>query len=77
MWGQGVLAVHSLHNDIKAMAGLKGMHQEVGKLQASNQGLLQELGITQVQVEEIQRRHISLLHKYNEIKDVVQAMMGR
>ena len=63
-------------NDIKAMAGLKGMHQEVEKLQASNQGLLQELGMTLVQVEGIQRRHINLLHKYNEIKDVVQAMMG-
>ena len=62
--------------DLKIISNLKGMHAEAKKTQASNQELLQKLGMTQAQVEVMQKRHIVLLHKYNEIKDVVQAMIG-
>jgi hypothetical protein len=62
--------------DLKTISNLRGMHAEANKIQASNQELLQKLGMTQAQVGTVQKRHIVLLHKYNEIKDVVQAMIG-
>lgn len=62
--------------DLKTIANLRGMHAEAKKVQASNQELLQKVGMTQAQVGAVQKRHIVLLHKYNEIKDVVQAMIG-
>lgn len=63
-------------DNLKSISNLRGMHAEVDKVRASNQELLQELKMTQAQVGAVHKRHIDLLHKYNEIKDVVQAMIG-
>lgn len=62
--------------DFKTISNLRGLHADANKVQASNHELLQKLGMTQAQVEAVHKRHIVLLHKYNEIKDVVQAMIG-
>lgn len=43
----------------------------------SNQALLEQLHLTEQEVRDRVRQHIDLLHKYNEIKDVTQGMLGK
>ena len=61
-----------------AMAkSIQTMQGQIRDLDVSNKEQLVALEMSEDQLKAAHKRHINLLHQYNELKDVVQAMIGR